>query len=290
MNDELAIGDRLFSSWSLRAWQLFAKFNIPVRVRQAGLYSPAIPELLTEFAPSRTVPSARLDGDLVWDSLALAETLAERHPDADLWPKDRKTRAFARSVTAEMHSGFLALRKACAMDVRRSYPKFEASDEVNADVARIEKLWDASREFALKGPWLFGAYSIADAFYAPIAMRFATYGLGQSNFTKRYVQTHLTDPDFRRWRAMGFAENHQLTVYDLDQPVGPWPGPKIKQATAVQGQSSQNNVCPYSGKPVTHVLEMNNIRWGFCNAFCRDKTVADPEAWPEFMMMVDGKQ
>ncbi|MEM0975977.1 MAG: glutathione S-transferase [Pseudomonadota bacterium] len=287
MTYELAIGDRLFSSWSLRGWLLFEKYHLPVRVRQAGLYSPAIPQLLTEFAPSRTVPSAKLDGDLVWDSLALAETLAERHPDIGLWPKDRAARAFARSVTAEMHSGFAALRKACAMDVRRTYPNFKASDDVQADAARIEVLWDACRRFAADGPWLFGDYSIADAFYAPVAMRFATYGLATSELAKTYIQTHMQDPAFRRWRAMGFAENFELSVYDLDQPIGPWPGPAPLRARAVEGPASENTKCPYSGKEITHALELNGRRWGFCNAFCRDKTVADPEAWPQFMDMVN---
>ncbi|MEM9717211.1 MAG: glutathione S-transferase [Pseudomonadota bacterium] len=287
MTYELAIGDRLFSSWSLRGWLLFNKFGIPVSVKHGRMYSDAFPALLEDFQPSRTVPAAKLNGNIVWDSLAMAEMLYEIHPDAAMWPGDIAARGIARSVTAEMHSGFTALRSACSMDLRRHYPDFEANEDVMKDVARIERLWSLCREHATDGEWLFGDYSIADVFYAPVAMRFATYGLAQSDFAKAYVESHLKDKTFRRWRAMGFAENFQQTVYDLDLVVAPWPGPTPWAAKPVDGADSINDKCPYSGDVITHVLELDGKRWGFCNAFCRDKTVADAEAWTDFVDMVN---
>ncbi|MEO1562294.1 MAG: glutathione S-transferase [Pseudomonadota bacterium] len=287
MTYELAIGDRLFSSWSLRGWLAFAKFNIPVKVRHARMYNPAFDTLRAEFAPTRTVPAVRIDSDVVWDSLAIAETLAERHPEACFWPKDITARAAARSITAEMHSGFTALRSNCPMDLRHRYLDYAVPDDVRADVDRIETLWAYARTYAGCGPWLFGAYSVADLFYAPVAMRFATYGLVESQMAQDYVAQHLSDQTFRQWRAMGFAENFQQTVYDRDLTKADWPGPKPRAARAVDGTASENTHCPYSGDPVTHFLEMDGRKFGFCNAFCRDKTLADPEAWPAFLAMVN---
>ena len=288
MTYELAIGDRLFSSWSLRGWLAFAKFDIPVKTFHASIYGPTFQDLCAQFSPTKTVPAARIDGDVVWDSLALAETLAERHPEAGHWPKEDKARAAARALCAEMHSSFGALRSNCPMDIRHTYKGYAPPEDVVRDVARIEALWAYARRFATDGPWLFGAYSLADVFYAPVVMRFATYGLAQSDFAESYIQTHVNDEAFRQWRAMGYAENHQLTVYDKDLPKGSWVGPGPKAARAVDGVEAENTQCPYSGDPVTHVLEMDGRRSGFCNAFCRDKTVADPLAWPAFRNMING--
>ena len=287
MTYELAIGDRLFSSWSLRGWLLFNKFDVPAKVRHYRMYSPQFDQFKIDFAPARTVPAVKTDTGIIWDSLAIAETLADQHPDKGYWPKDPTARAFARTISAEMHSSFVHLRSNCPMDIRHSYGGYDIPDDVMADVQRIEFLWETARGHATQGPWLFGAYSIADVLFAPVAMRFACYGLAQSGFAKTYVGTHLNDPVFRRWRAMGFAENFQQTVYDKDMPKTSWPGPKPLKAVAAIGTDSENEKCPYSGDAVTHLLELDGRRWGFCNAFCRDKTLHDPEAWPAFMDMIN---
>jgi len=284
MSYELAIGDKTYSSWSLRGWLLFHAFDIPVSVRSARMYSDEFTTLLADFKPSKLVPAARLDGAVVWDSLALAEELAQRHPDKGFWPTDPAARAIARSITAEMHSGFYTLRNDCTMNLIRHYPSFEPSDNVLKDVERLEVLWETARaSHRNSGPWLFGEYSIADVFYAPIATRLATYGLPRSDASEAYVQAHLTEPNFRRWRAMGIAQNYIQPGYDKDLPEADWIGPKPLPAKAVDGTEAENTACVYSGKPVTHVLEIDGRRIGFCKAFCRDKTVADPEAWDAFM-------
>ncbi|MEM7440867.1 MAG: glutathione S-transferase, partial [Pseudomonadota bacterium] len=213
---------------------------------------------------------------------AIAEALAEAHPDKPMWPADPTLRAKARSMTAEMHSGYGALRAACPMNLAHSWVGFEPSDDVLADCARIETLW-ADALAVSGGPWLCGDYSIVDAFFAPVAARFATYRLPRSDLSDAYITTHLADGDFRRWRAMGRAQNHHQPFYDFDLEKDIWPGPDLISARAVDAGPSENANCPYSGKPVTDFLELDGRIYGFCNPFCRDKTVADPAAWPAFM-------
>ncbi len=229
MTYTLAIADRACSSWSLRAWLLFAKFDIPVNLAFARLYDPGFAAALADFEPARTVPALRIDDArppvVVWDLLAIAETLAERFPDRALWPGGLAARGCARSISAEMHAGFRALREACPMNLRRAYTGFEPSEAVRADVARIEALWAAARVHAERGPWLFGAYSAADAFYAPVAARIATYDLAVGPEAAAYVAAHLADPVFVAWRAEGLADPVVQSVYDKDLPERAWPGP-----------------------------------------------------------------
>jgi glutathione S-transferase len=152
---------------------------------------------------------------------------------------------------------------------------------VQVDLARLEQLWS----YALKtsgGPWLCGAYSAADAFFAPVAGRIAGYGLAVGPEAQAYVDRHLAHPSFRRWRAMGLVDGADQEFYRRDFVTRPWPGPEPLPAKSADGPSV-NATCPYSGKPVTHFLETGGRVFGFCNPFCRDKTMADPEAWPAFM-------
>ena len=281
----LAIGDRAYSSWSLRGWLLFDAFGIPVRTVTARLYTDELPRLLADFPPARTVPVMRTpDGAVVPESLAIAEELASRHPEAGIWPADATARATARVLAAEMHAGFTALRSHCPMNLRVAYETCDPPQAVLDDLARLERVWSWAREVTgAAGPWLCGAYSAADAFYAPVATRIATYNLPVSDAAMAYVQAHLAHPSFRRWRAMGMVDGADQDFYRRDWPRRPWPGPAPLPARAVDGTAAENAACPYSGGPVTHVLEMDGRRFGFCNAFCRDKTVADPEAWPAFM-------
>jgi glutathione S-transferase len=285
MTYELAIGDRTYSSWSLRGWLLFSPFNLPVKTRTARMYSQGFQDLLADFAPARLVPAMKTpDGDVVYDTLAMAETLAEAHPDIAFWPTDPAARAFARSITAEMHSGFGALRDACSMILCNSFYGFQPSSAVLDDLKRLELLWETARSrFGGQGPWLFGDWSVADVFYAPVATRIATFKLPVGDTAKAYVAAHLANPHFRRWRAMGIAENYQQPDYHPDLPVSPWPGPEILVAKAITSGTSENANCPYSGNPVINLLEIEGRVFGFCNPFCRDKTVADPLAWPDFV-------
>ncbi len=288
MTYDLFIGDRSFSSWSLRGWLMFEKFNIPVNTTCLGLYSGTLQQDLAPLTPARFVPTMRLpDGTVVGDTLAMAETLHERHPDAGMWPAAPAARALARWMVAEMHSGFTALRSDCPMQLLGVVTDCTITPEVRADLNRLETLWDIARsKYGDSGPWLFGTYSLADVFFAPVAARIAGFALPVSDAAQRYVAQHLSDPAFRRWRALGLTVSYDPLPYIAGRPLAPWPGPKPRAATPSEGPS-RNEKCPYSGKPTTHYLSLDDEIWGFCNQTCRDKTLNDPEAWPAFMTMID---
>ncbi|SOC01883.1 glutathione S-transferase [Rhodobacter maris] len=228
MGYELAIGDRSYSSWSLRGWLLFAKGGIAVTTRSGRLYCDDFTRLLDAFAPARLVPALRLPSGLViGETLAIAETLAERHPEAGLWPADPEARAVARWLASEMHAGFGALRTHCPMNLRVSYEECTPPEAVLDDLARIEALWAmAQAEFGAEGPWLFGARcSVADIFFAPVAARIAGYNLPVGASAQAYVNTWLADTDFRAWRAEGAEEGPDQPFYKRDWPIRPWPDP-----------------------------------------------------------------
>ena len=287
MTHEIVLGDPAYSSWSLRGWLLLERFGLPFRTRWVSFAEEAsVADQIPDLAPARTVPTLLTPGGgVVWDSLAIAEELAQRHADAGLWPEDPAARACARSLAAEMHSGFAALREHCPMNLRVAYEGIAHRDDVLADMARIETIWGHARErFGAGGPWLCGRYSAADAFFAPVAARIATYGLPVGEEAAAYVAAHLADPAFRRWRALGLTQGPDLPWYAKGHARRPWPGPGPLAAEVAEGPS-ENGACPYSGKPVAHYLRLDGRVWGFCNAGCRDRTMADPAAWPAFARM-----
>lgn len=225
MTYDLYIGDQTFSSWSLRGWLMLEKFGIPHRTHMVGLYDGTMQEDLAELAPARLVPVMRCpDGVVVGDTLAMAEELAQRHTDAGLWPADPAARGLARWLAAELHSGFSALRGACPMQLLHTYEGFEVTDAVAADLARLDALWSLARtRHGDGGPWLFGAYSLADVFYAPVCARIAGYGLNVGDTAQAYVETTLTDPAFLAWRDEGLKKSYDPVPYAMDLPTRPWP-------------------------------------------------------------------
>lgn len=287
MTYDLVIGDRAYSSWSLRGWLLFDAFGIPVRTLSARLYTDELADVLKDFFPARTAPTMRTpEGSIVPETIAIAEELATRHPDAGIWPTDPHARATARVLAAEMHAGFTALRSFCPMNLRVSYTDCQPPPDVLADLRRLETLWSWARETTHSAtPWLCGAYSAADAFFAPVASRIATYNLPVNADAMLYVNAHLAHPSFRRWRAMGLVDGADQEFYRRDYPRRDWPGPVPLPAGPAVCADTVNATCPCSGKPVTHALQLYGRRFGFCNEFCRDKTLADAEAWPKFMAL-----
>lgn len=290
MTHILYIGDYAYSSWSLRGWLLLHRFGIPFRSHHLAFDAQDVPEQMAALglAPAKTVPTLVTDdGAITSESLAIAEELASRHPEAGIWPGAPRARATARTLCAEMASGFSALRGDCPMNLRQCYVDTAPRDAVLADVARIETIWaDARRQAGSDGPWLLGEYSAADAFFAPVAARIAGYSLPVSAQASAYMAAHLADPSFRRWRAMGMVHGSVHAWYKKPYATKPWPGPKPLSAHAVSAGPSENAACPYSGEAVTDFLELDGRIFGFCNPFCRDKTAADPEAWPDFMKLV----
>ena len=288
MTYDLYIGDYAYSSWSMRAWLVLDRLGADFRSHFIDFSINTVASQIADLAPAKTVPTLQCpDGSTIWDSLAIAEELADRHPKAGLWPHNPAARVMSRNLAAEMHSGFAALRQACPMNLRLAYSDYDPAEDVLNDVARIETIWMRAREeFGNGGPWLCGQWSIADAFYAPVAARIAGHGLPVGNLAADYVATHLADPGFRRWRAMGLVKGSDLRRYAKPNGTRDWPGPEPLSAQAAETGPAENEFCPYSGKTAKFFMETDGRKFGFCNAFCRDKTVADPEAWPEFMALL----
>ena len=202
----LVIGNKNYSSWSLRPWLAMKVFGIAFDEVRIPLYQPGSKERILGYSKAGKVPILR-DGDtVVWDSLAILEYLAERHPR--LWPADRVERAQARAVSAEMHSGFAKLREHMSMNTRKRYPGKGRTLESLADVARIDEIWSRA-----KGPFLFGAFCAADAMYAPVVLRFRTYEVEPRN--KKYMQAVLDLPAMREWIEAAEREPESIPGQDL---------------------------------------------------------------------------
>lgn len=224
MTYDLFIGDRAFSSWSLRGFLMLDAFGLPYTEHMIGLYAGTMAQDMKPLAPARLVPALRTpEGTVVGESLAMAETLAERHPEAGLWPQDPAARATARWLCAEMVGGFSALRGDCPMQLFRVWEGFAPSDAVKADVARVEALWDHAATLKTDGDWLFGAYSLADVFYAPVAARMIGYDLPISASARDYALHSLAHPSVQAWRVEGIKVGYDPMPYDLGLPSRDWP-------------------------------------------------------------------
>ena len=220
---QLYIGNKNYSSWSMRPWVLMRQAGIPFEERLVRFDSFApdssFKRALAGVSPTGRVPLLMDDGFAVWDSLAIVEYLAERFPDRALWPAETRDRARARSICAEMHSGFAALRAACPMNIEASLPEVGAlawrdKPAVRADVARIDALWQQQLQ-ASGGPMLFGSFSAADAFFAPVCMRLRTYGLPVSEPSAAYVRRVADQPGVAAWVADALAE---ADFRDFEEP------------------------------------------------------------------------
>jgi glutathione S-transferase len=211
----LLIGNKNYSSWSLRPWLLMRQAGLAFREVRISLYTPESKAAIRKYSPSGKVPCL-LDGELaIWDSLSICEYVAEKHPALNLWPADAHHRAAARSVSAEMHSGFQNLRKGMSMNCRRSFPGLGRSVEVAADIERIRQIWsDCRARFGQNGPFLFGAFSIADAMYAPVVLRFRTYAVQLEPVCRQYADAILALPALQQWVADGAAEAEVIAAFE----------------------------------------------------------------------------
>ncbi|SJM68751.1 Glutathione S-transferase [Brevundimonas diminuta 3F5N] len=215
---ELIVGPRLFSTWSLRPWLVLRRAGAVFETREVWYRSEAEKAELRRLSPSGFVPLLKVEGETLWDTLAISEWAAERYPEAKLWPVDPTARALARSATAEMHSGFHALRDLCGMgpdhpmagEARAEAPSDPGLDR---DLARLVVLWTQMRErFGAGGPWLFGDWSIADAFFTPVAARVRHFQIdlsahGDDGTAAAYVAALLDQPHFREWEAAALSSN-----------------------------------------------------------------------------------
>ncbi|MEO8203409.1 MAG: glutathione S-transferase family protein [Betaproteobacteria bacterium] len=216
---KLVVGNKNYSSWSLRPWLAMKVAGIAFSEERIPLYGPGSKEQILAYSPAGKVPCL-VDGALaVWDSLAICETLAERHPG--LWPADPAARAVARSVSAEMHSGFANLRSHMSMNIRKRHPGKGRTPEALADVARIVAMWaDCRARFGQNatgsagGPFLFGAFSIADAMYAPVVLRFRTYAVELPPVCRAYADAVLALPALHEWIEAAVAETETLPQFE----------------------------------------------------------------------------
>ena len=206
---KLVIGNKNYSSWSMRPWLALRANDIAFEEVFIPLYTgvKADKDRILGFSHSGKVP-ALIDGDVtVWDSLSIIEYLAERFPEARLWPDDRAARAHARSISAEMHSGFMALRNECGMNLHRPIRAVALSDDARANAARIQEIWAECRaRHGGNGPFLFGAFSGADAMFAPVVHRFRTYAIEVAPQAQPYVDAMQALPAFQQWTRDGRAE------------------------------------------------------------------------------------
>lgn len=201
----LVIGNKNTSSWSLRPWLVLKQAGVPFEEIRINLRAADKRSQILAHSPAGKVPVLWDGGLVVWDSLAISEYLAEQHPEAGLWPRDREARAVARAVSAEMHSGFQALREHCPMDFLGSSPRSEHTETVAFNIARVVEIWrDCRARFGGGGPFLFSTFSIADAMYAPVASRFRTYVpdlsvFGDDGTAQAYVETLFALPSMSEW-------------------------------------------------------------------------------------------
>src|ERR1700736_757202 len=205
---KLVIGNKNYSSWSMRPWLALRANNIDFEEIFIPLYTgEEDKKRILDVTRSGKVP-VLIDGDVtIWDSLAIIEYLAERFPEKRLWPEDRAHRAHARSISAEMHSGFAALRNECGMNLHRPVGATELSADARANIARVQEIWTECRErFGRSGPFLFGAFGGADAMFAPVVHRFRTYAIPIAAEAKAYMETMMALPAFREWTKAGLAE------------------------------------------------------------------------------------
>ncbi len=205
MQPKLLIGNKNYSSWSLRAWLLLREAGIEFEEQRIQLDAPDTHDTICGFSPAGKVPILILDDVTVWDTLAIAETAAERWPEKRLWPDDPAARGHARSISAEMHSGFEVLRECMPMNCRAMGRKVPLPDELTDDIDRIIAIWsDCHHRYG--GEWLFGDFSIADAMFAPVVLRFRTYGINLPDSAYVYPMRLLQSEAMQSWLAAAESE------------------------------------------------------------------------------------
>jgi len=212
----LVIGNKNYSSWSMRPWLALRANGIAFDEVFIPLYTgDEDKKRILNFTDSGKVP-ALIDGDItIWDSLAIIEYIAERFPEAGLWPEDRGRRAHARSISAEMHSGFTALRNECGMNLHRPVGAIALSADARSDITRVQQIWlECRHRHAKLGPFLFGAFGAADAMFAPVVHRFRTYAIAVESEARAYMETMIALPAFQEWTRAGLAETLVIEKFE----------------------------------------------------------------------------
>jgi glutathione S-transferase len=214
----LIIGNKNYSSWSLRSWLLLKEAGLEFDEHRIPLNLPSAAAALADASPACRVPVLMLNDQAIWDTLAIAETVAEGWPEKELWPTEAKSRAHARSISAEMHAGFAAIRELMPMNCRALGRKVTLPDELTADIDRIFEIWtQCQQQYGGLGRWLFGQFSIADAMFAPVVLRFRTYGINLPESASAYPARLLESNAIQAWLADAEPETEVIEVEELGQ-------------------------------------------------------------------------
>ncbi|MFD2365296.1 glutathione S-transferase family protein [Pseudoduganella sp. GCM10020061] len=214
----LVIGNKNYSSWSMRPWVAMTAFGIPFTEVRILLDQPETQSRIAEYSAAGRVPVLVAGEMSIWDSLAICEYIAEQFPEKHLWPQDVAARAMARSVVAEMHSGFADLRNAMSMNIRASLPGRGRTPNSQADIGRICEIWEECLARFGHHRFLFGDFSIADAFYAPVVMRFRTYGVSLAPALQAYCERVQAHPAVARWVSEALAETERAAFHEDEPP------------------------------------------------------------------------
>jgi glutathione S-transferase len=215
MKPKLIIGNKNYSSWSLRPWLLMREAGIDFEEHRIVLDTPTTRQEIATFSPAGRVPILQLGDLTVWDSLAICETVAERWPDKHLWPVDAEERAHARAISAEMHAGFAVLRDCMPMNCRAMGRIVPIPDELGADIDRVIAIWsECHKRYGDRGGWLFGDFSVADAMYAPVVLRLRTYGINLPQSAGYYPHRLLESKAMQEWLA---AAECEVEVIEADE-------------------------------------------------------------------------
>lgn len=214
----LVIGNKNYSSWSMRGWLAARKSGMAFAEKRLPMDTPTFAAEIGRYSPTRRVP-VLIDGSVtIWDSMAIALYVNETYAQQQLWPQDSTARATAQSITAEMHSGFATLRHRMPVNIRAQNRVVERTAALDADIERVKQLWRDCREsFGAGGGWLFGNFSIADAFYAPVVFRFLTYGVALDAVEQAYVDHLLADADVQAWVRGAIAETEVIEAEEVGQ-------------------------------------------------------------------------
>jgi glutathione S-transferase len=212
----LIIGNKAYSSWSMRPWLAMKAMGLSFRETVIPLYEPSSPAEIRKYSAAGKVPTLQHGSITVWESLAILEYLADAFYDKPWWPSDPHARAVARSISSEMHAGFQPLRQQMGMNLRKVYPARPIAPEVQDNITRIQSMWSECRaKFGAGGPFLFGAFSNADAMYAPVVTRFKTYSVDLNPVCRAYSDAVLAHPDVKQWYADAAKETWVIEKFEL---------------------------------------------------------------------------